>query len=113
MKFPAAVLYGLNAVLALVVSFGFLSPTTAHIITTVAMGVVGLIVACLVRPVHVAVISAAVTSILTGIAGFGLHFTDAQIGAIGTLVSILATIFAHQVLTPNAAAGAAPRVAGR
>jgi hypothetical protein len=102
--YPAAILYALNAVVALVVSFGFLSSTTAHYVTVVATAVLGLAVAVTTRPVVIGTITAAFASILTGIAGFGVHFTDAQVAAVTTLVSLIAAFVTHQNVVPAFAA---------
>jgi hypothetical protein len=102
--YPAAILYAVNAVVALVVSFGFLTATQAHYVTTIATAVLGLAVAFLARPPAIPVISAGFASLLAGIAGFGVHLTSAQIGAVVTVVSMLAAYFTHQAVTPNSAA---------
>jgi len=101
--YPATILYALNAIIALVVSFGFLSSATAHYVTVVATAVLGLVVAFLTKPVVVPVAAAAFAAILTGIGGFGLHLTDAQVAAATVVFSMLAAFFTHQSVIPNAA----------
>lgn len=101
--YPAVIIGALNAVIALVVSFGFLSPTAAHYVTTVATAVLGLVVALTTRPVVIGTVSTLFATILTGIAGFGVHMTDAQIGAVTTIATLLVTFFVHRSATPVAA----------
>jgi len=102
--YPAAILYAANAVIALVVSFGFLTAVQAHYVTTIATAVLGLAVAFLARPPVIPVISAGLATILTAIGGFGIHLSDAKIGALVTLVSLVTAYLTHQAVTPVAAA---------
>ena len=99
--YPAAILYAVNAVIALVVSTGVLSATAGHYLTTIASAVLGLVVAFTTRPVVMSAISALFTTLITGAAGFGLHLSPALTGVIVSLVSMLAAYFTHQTVSPK------------
>lgn len=109
---PGLWAYALNAVLGLVVAFHVFSASNAHYVTTIATAVVGLIVtfthASAGKPVNVPAAATLFTTILTGLAGFGLHLGDAKIAAITTVFSMLAAFFTHQSFVH-----AAPAPAGR
>ncbi|MEO3875517.1 hypothetical protein ABGB18_42620 [Nonomuraea sp. B12E4] len=91
---PAAILYGLQSLLAVLVAFGTLTGDAADYTMVVANGLMALIVALTTRPVVVAAITGAVQTVLTGIVAFGLpglSFTTAQQGVIiAALAAILA-----------------------
>lgn len=91
---PAAILYGLQSLLAVVVAFGVITGDAADYTMTIANGVMALIVALTTRPFVVAAITGAAQTILTGIVAFGLpglSFTSAQQGVIiAALAAVLA-----------------------
>jgi len=91
---PAAILYGLQSLLAVLVAFGTLTGDAADYTMTIANGVMALIVALTTRPAVVAAITGAAQTILTGIVAFGLpglSFTTEQQGVIiAALAAVLA-----------------------
>lgn len=84
---PAAILYGLQSLLAVLVAFGFLglTATSADWVMTIGNGVMALIVAVTTHPFVVGAITGAVQTVMTGIVAFGLPgltFTTAQQGVL-------------------------------
>ncbi|WP_157253229.1 hypothetical protein [Nonomuraea typhae] len=97
---PAAILYGLQSLLAVVVAFGVITGSAADYTMTVANGVMALTVALTTRPFVVAAITGAAQTILTGIVAFGidgLTFTTEQQGVIIAALSALLGL----MLRPN------------
>ena len=99
--YPAALAAVLNAVIAVISSFT--SPTTAHWLTVLATAVVGLVVALTTRPVIVGTVTAAVGTIFTALAGFGLHLSSHWTALLTTGIALLVGFFTHQNATPLAA----------
>jgi hypothetical protein len=82
---PAAISYGIQSLLAVIVAFGVITGEAADWTMTIVNGVLALLVALTTRPVVVASITGAVSTILTGIVSFGLPgltFTTVQQGVI-------------------------------
>jgi hypothetical protein len=100
--YPAMWLSGLAAVLGVVVSFGFLTQTTAAAVSTVGTAGVGLVTVWLTKPFDVPLMGTLMTTVLVGIAGFGIHLSDAKIGAVVTLITLAAGYLTHQAVTPKA-----------
>jgi hypothetical protein len=100
--YPAMWLYAINAVLAVVVSFGWLSQAGSAWVMTLATAVFGFIAAMMVRPLDVAVAAAGFATILTAFAGFKFHLSPASISAVTVVFSMLAAYFTHQNVTPVA-----------
>ena len=96
---PAAILYGLQALLAVAVAFGVLGLTeeSAAWAMTIANGVMALIVALVTRPIVVSAMTGAVQTILTGAVAFGLPLTEAQMGTIIAAMSVILGL----ILRPN------------
>lgn len=87
---PAAIMYAINAGVALLVSFGIgLTHDQVGAITTIATVILTVATAVMTRPIVVSTITAAVGSLLTAAAAFGLHLTADQIGATVTVLSIV------------------------
>ena len=99
--YPAAWSAALTAVLAVVVSFNFMPQTTADYVSTAGVSGLALVTALLARPWVVPTIAAALGGVMTGVAGFGLHFTDAQIAGVMALATMLMTWFVHSNVVPN------------
>jgi hypothetical protein len=100
--YPAAWAGALSAVLAVVVSFGFMPQKTADYVATAGVAVLGLVTALVARPVVVPVVAAAIGGVMVGIAGFGVHFTDAQVAGVMAVATMLMTWFVHTNVVPNA-----------
>jgi len=99
--YPAAWSGALTTVLAALVAFKVFPQTTADYVSASGVAILGLVTAVLARPWVVPVISAAFGTFLTSLAGFGLHFSDAQIAAVMGLVTLLGTWFVHSNIVPN------------
>ncbi len=95
---PAAILYGLQSLLAVLVAFHAFGLTgeSADWVMTIANGAMALVVAVTTRPFVVAAITGAAQTILTGIVAFGLPgltFTQAEQGVlIAGLAAVLALL---------------------
>lgn len=101
---PAAILYGLQSLLAVLVAFGTITGSAADYSMTIANGVLALIVAFTTRPVVVAAITGAASTILTGIVAFGLPgltFTDVQQGAAIAALSAILALLLRQNQSPK------------
>ncbi|ROO82564.1 hypothetical protein EDD29_0044 [Actinocorallia herbida] len=86
----ARALYALNALLALLVSFGLpLSDAKATAITAIVTGGLSIIVVIQTRPIVVSGIASATTTILTSVAAFGYELTADQVGGLVTVLSLL------------------------
>jgi hypothetical protein len=95
---PAAILYGLQSLLAVLVAFHVfgLNDQSADWVMTIGNGVMALIVVVTTRPFVVAAITGAVQTVMTGVVAFGLPgltFTQAQQGVIiAALAAVLALL---------------------
>lgn len=101
---PAAILYGLQSLLAVVVAFGVITGDAADYTMTIANGVMALIVALTTRPVVVAAITGAAQTILTGIVAFGmpgLSFSTEQQGVIIAALAAILGLLLRQNQTPK------------
>jgi hypothetical protein len=100
--YPAMWLYGLNAVLAVIVSFGVLSQAGSAWVLSLSTAVLGLITVIMTRPLDVPVFGAGIATILAAFAGFKYHLSPASISAVVVVFSMLAAYFTHQNVTPFA-----------
>jgi hypothetical protein len=100
--YPAMWLSGLTAVLGLVVAFGFLTQSAASYAATVGTAVIGLVTVALTKPFDVPLMGTLISTILVGVGGFGIHLSDAKIGAVVTVVTLIAGYLTHQNATPKA-----------
>jgi hypothetical protein len=106
---PAVILYAVNAVVALAVSFGLhLTATQTAAVATIATAVLAIATGALTRPVEVSVISGGLAAGLTAATAFGLHLTGSQIGATVTVLSLVLALILRQNVSPAAAAAAQP-----
>src|SRR5450756_2186987 len=85
--YPAMWLYGLNAVLAVIVSFGVLSQAGSAWVMSVSTAGLGLVTVMLTRPLDIPVAAAGFASILTAFAGFKFHLSPAEISAVVVVFS--------------------------
>ncbi|TQS30034.1 hypothetical protein [Microbispora sp. KK1-11] len=93
---PAAILYGLQSLLAVLVAFHTFGLTgqSADWVMTIANGLMAGIVAVCTRPFVVAALTGAVQTILTGVAAFGIEgFTPSQEQQ-GVLIAALSAVLA-------------------
>jgi hypothetical protein len=107
-NFPALVAYALNVVLALVVSFGVVSTTQAHVVLTVATALAGLVTVFLHKPVQIPVAATLFSTVLVAIGGFGMHLSSAKVAALTAAFSMLAAWFTHQQSVPSALVAEVP-----
>jgi hypothetical protein len=100
---PAALLYALQAVLAVAVSFGAfgLTATSAGWVMTIANGVMALVVAIVTHPLAVSAAVGAVQTILTGAISFGLPLTEAQTGTLIAALSVVLGLALRTNLAPR------------
>ena len=104
---PAVYLAALNALLALLVSFG--APWSAGVnqaIMVVATGVVTIISAAMVRPFDVPLTLGTIKTILVAVAAFGLHLSDVQVAAVLGVLSAIFAVVVRDRVTPKPAAKA-------
>jgi hypothetical protein len=100
---PSVIVYGLNALVALLVSFGLpLSHAAVAAVATVATAVLAIVVAAMTRPVVVSTITGAIGTLLVAVGAFGLHFSTDQIGAATAFLSIVLALLLRQAVTPAA-----------
>lgn len=102
---PAILLAGLNALLALLVSFGLpLTHPQVAAVTTIATAVLAIVTVLMTRPIVVPTITGAVSTLLTAVAAFGLNLSTDQIGAVVALLSIVLGLILRTNVTPAAKA---------
>lgn len=102
---PAAIIFGVNAVVAMAVAYGaHLTADQTGAITAIVTGVLTIVTAFATRPVGLQVILGGVTAIATALATFGLHLTSAQIGTGVTVLSIVLAGVFHLAHVPVTAA---------
>jgi len=103
---PAAILYGLQSLLAVGVAFHVLglNADSADWVMLVANGLLSLLVAVTTRPVVVAAITGAVQTIMTGVVAFGIHgltFTQEQQGVIIAALAAFLALMLRQNQEPK------------
>jgi hypothetical protein len=87
---PTVLLYSLNAVVALAVSFGLhLGHTQEAAVMTLAAAVLTMVTAAATRPVAVSALTGALATALTAAGTFGLHLTAQQTGSLITVVTLV------------------------
>lgn len=87
---PAMILYSLNAVVALAVSFGLnLTHNQEAAVTTAAAAVLTMATAAATRPVAVSALTGALATGITAAGTFGLHLTTGQVGSLVAVVTIV------------------------
>jgi hypothetical protein len=102
-KYPAAVGYVVNVVMAAVVSFGFLSHTAAQGLAVAVVAATSLVVVFLVKPFALGAATGAFQTLLVAVAAFGFHLTDQQIaGAVG-IFGLVAAVVTHVLAIPAVA----------
>lgn len=99
---PAVILYGVQALLAVLVAFGVfgLNETSAAWVLTIANGVMALVVAVVTHPFVVGGVTGAIQTILTAAVAFGLPLTEAQTGTIIAALSVVLGLMLRPNLSP-------------
>ncbi|GAA3172379.1 hypothetical protein [Nonomuraea roseoviolacea] len=99
---PAVILYVINAAVAFLVTIPAVGLTeeSAGWVMTIASGVVALVVAVLTRPWVVSALTGALSTILAGLASFGLPLTEQQSGAFVLLVSAVLGLLLRANVSP-------------
>lgn len=106
---PAVIMYGINALIALLVAYGVhLTTDQTAAITVSATAVLAIVAAMMTRPIVVSTITGAVGSLLAAVAAFGLHLTADQIGATVTALSIVLALLLRQNVSPAPIASGRP-----
>lgn len=101
---PAAALYVLNAIIAMVVGWGWhATPDQLRAADTIATGVLTITAAFLVRPVGLAAASAAAITVLTAFGAFHLHWTPAVISTTVATASVVLGFTLHALGSPAVA----------
>ncbi|ETK36106.1 hypothetical protein [Microbispora sp. ATCC PTA-5024] len=100
---PAAVLYGLQSILAALVAFGVfgLTEQSAAVLLTITSGVFALITAAVTRPWQVSLFTGAAKTILTGLVAFGLPVSEVQMGAIISALTIVLGLLLYGNVSPK------------
>lgn len=99
---PAVVLYGINAAVALLVSFGLpLGAAQVGAITVLATAVLAIWAAATTRPVVVSSITGAVGTALAAVTAFGFSLTADQIGSVVMVLSIVLALLLRQNVSPS------------
>jgi len=99
---PAVWLYVINAIVAFLATIPAVGLTeeSAGWVMTIASGVVALLVALLTRPFVVSALTGALSTILTGMASFGLPMTEQQTGAFVIMVSAVLGLVLRSNVSP-------------
>jgi hypothetical protein len=102
---PAAILFAVNAVIALAISWGtHWSTDVTAIVDGVITAVVTLITTAATRPVNLQLIVGGAVALVTALAPFGLHLTTQQISSASVVLSLVLAIAFHLAHTPVVAA---------
>ena len=105
-KYPAAAGYVVNMVMALIVSFNFLTASQAQYVSTIVVALVSVAVAFMVKPFILGAATGAFQSLIVGLSAFALHLTDGQISAVVAIFGLIAAVVTHTLVIPNVAAKA-------
>lgn len=98
---PAVILYAVNAVVALLVSFGLgLTHDQVGAITVIATAITTIWTAVVTRPIVVSTITAAIGTVLSAVAAFHFNLSADQIGTTVTVLSIVLGLLLRQNVTP-------------
>jgi hypothetical protein len=102
---PAAILFAVNAVIALAVAWGTnWSAGTTAIVDGVITAAIALITAAFTRPISLQLILGGATGLVTALAPFGLHLTADQISSSSVVASLILAAVFHLAHTPVVAA---------
>ena len=110
---PAALLAALNALVAVVVSFGLpLSTDQANAVTTIATAGIGIWIALMTRPIVPTAVATLVGTVLTALAAFNLELSEEKVGSLVALTSIVLGLLIRANVSPATAVRAAHVPAG-
>lgn len=102
---PAAILFAVNAIIALGVAWGTnWSAGTTAIVDGVITASIALLTAAFTRPISLQLILGGATGLVTALAPFGLHLTADQISSTSVVLSLILAGFFHLTHTPVVAA---------
>ena len=102
---PSVVLYVVNAIVAMVIAWGFkLTQDQTAAIDTIVTGLLSILTAALTRPVVVSTMAAAAITVLTAFAAFGLKLDPNVISTTVAVASIVLGYLLHQAVVPSLAA---------
>ena len=98
---PAAILFGLNACIALATAWGLnLSQDAQGALVTIATAVITIVTAASTRPVGLQLITGAVASAALAFGAFGLHLSSDQVSSGTVVLSIILGGIFHLAHTP-------------
>jgi hypothetical protein len=98
---PVILAWAVNGGLAALLAYAVhLTSTQEAAVTTITTSVVAVITACKTRPVEVAVITGAVSTIAVASAAFGLHLPASSTATMMTLLGALLSLVLRQAQTP-------------
>ncbi len=98
---PSAILFGLNAAIAMATAWGLnLSPDAQGALVTIATAVITIVTAAATRPVGLQLITGAVASAAVAFGAFGLHLSAGQVSSGTVVLSIVLAGFFHLAHTP-------------
>jgi hypothetical protein len=102
---PASIIFGVNAIVAMIVAYGVhLTNTQTAAITVIVTAVLTILTAATTRPVGLQLITGAVTTIAAALAAFGTHHLSAvQVSTGVAVLSIILGIGFHLAHIPVAA----------
>ncbi len=101
---PSAILFGLNAAIAMATAWGLnLSPDVQGAVVTIATAVITIVTAAATRPVGLQLITGAVASAAVAFGAFGLHLSAGQVSSGTVVLSIVLAGFFHLAHTPVSA----------
>lgn len=107
---PAMILYGVNALVGLLVSYGVdLDKSQVAAISVIVTAILAGVTAAMTRPLVVSGITGAVGTLLAAVAAFGAHLTADQIGTTVTALSIALALLLRTNVSPAPAISTALR----
>ncbi|MEV4000985.1 hypothetical protein [Actinomadura sp. NPDC049753] len=98
---PAVIAYAVNAVVALLVSYGLpLSQGQVEAVTVITTALTAAVAAITTRPIVVSGITGALATIMAALAAFNWHFTADQISNTVAVASIVLALLLRQNVSP-------------
>lgn len=102
-KFPAlSVFTTLGSIAAVVIKLANLTPVQGAYVATVVVALSAVITALKTQPVAVSVLTGFATTVLTGLATFGLHVSTGTIAVVVALITFFAGHYIHTKVSPTA-----------
>jgi hypothetical protein len=101
-SFPALTFYGvLGTIAAFVIKFASLTPVQGAYVATVVVGLSAVLTALRTSPVPVSILTGFATTVLTGLATFGLHVSSGAVAVIVAVITFVAGHFIHTKVSPT------------